>query len=98
MARNSAELRLADIKTALNLMPARAEKLEALQKVVLTSRSHAELTSELMSPSLASRFLALLRVLRSGAYREAQWEHTCLALCPALYLRWKRHRLARKIS
>lgn len=98
MACSSARMRLADIETALILMPAKAEEFTALQGIVLSSRADAELTGDLVSPSFVSRYLALIKLLKAGAYRDTRLEHAVLALSPTLYLRYQRQRFARKIS
>lgn len=98
MARKSAETRLADIDTAVNLMPARSKQLLALRAIVAESLTDAELTGDLVDPSILGRLLALLRLSRAGAYRGALGEHVCMALWPNMYLRYKRHRILQRVS
>jgi hypothetical protein len=46
-----------------------------------------------VSPSLRERAVALLDLIRAGAYREERAQHSFLALMPRTYLRYKRHSL-----
>jgi hypothetical protein len=50
----------------------------------------AELTAQLVDPSLARRTRALMRLIRSGAYREELLQHMALVLAPGRHLRYKR--------
>jgi glycosyltransferase involved in cell wall biosynthesis len=89
-AQRGAKSRLEDINRAIALMPDRATEFRRLQAVVADSVAKAELTAQLVDPSLARRAGALLRLACSGAYREELLQHVGLALAPGRYLRYKR--------
>ena len=92
-ARRGAKSRLEDIARAVALMPDRAAELGRLRAIVADSLAQAELTAQLVDPSLARRASALLRLAWSGAYREELLQHTALVLAPERYLRYKRRAL-----
>lgn len=92
-ARKSAQSRLEDIAKASERMPSRAAEFARLRAVVADSLAKAELSAQLVDPSLVRRTSALLRLARSGAYREDFLQHIALALVPACYLRYKRRAL-----
>ena len=97
-ATRKAALRLADIAAAEELLPRRAEELEALRHVVNVSLSEAEMTRKLLSPSWRVRVAALAKLIKAKAYPEQLAEHVCVALAPALYLLYKRYMVARNIQ
>jgi glycosyltransferase involved in cell wall biosynthesis len=92
-ARRQADSRLSDLRAAAALMPDRVAELEEIREIVSASMSDAEASAGLVSPSLRERLRALLRLLRSGAYREDLAQNLCLTFIPNSYLRYKRHRL-----
>jgi GT2 family glycosyltransferase len=93
-ARRHLECRVADLQTATKLLPQRVDELARLRKVVFASMADAESTAELVSPSLPTRVRALVRLVRSGAYREDFAQNLCLTFAPRSYLRYKRHTLS----
>jgi glycosyltransferase involved in cell wall biosynthesis len=93
-ARKGALSRLEDIAKATELMPSRAAEFGRLRAVVADSLAKAELTAQLVDPSLVRRTSALLRLACSGAYREDFLQHMAVALAPDWYLRYKRRSLA----
>jgi glycosyltransferase involved in cell wall biosynthesis len=93
-ARKGAQSRLQDIAKATALMPGRAAEFARLRAVVADSLAKAELTAQLVDPSLVRRTGTLLRLACSGAYREDFLQHMALALAPDSYLRYKRRALA----
>jgi hypothetical protein len=93
-ARKGAQSRLQDIAQATALMPGRAAEFARLRAVVTDSLAKAELTAQLVDPSLVRRTSTLLRLACSGAYREDFLQHMALALAPNSYLRYKRRALA----
>jgi glycosyltransferase involved in cell wall biosynthesis len=93
-ARKGAQSRLADIAKATELMPSRAAEFGRLRAVVADSLATAELSAQLVDPSLVRRTSAFLRLARSGAYREDFLQHMALALAPDSYLRYKRRSMA----
>jgi hypothetical protein len=92
-ARQGAKSRLQDIATAVDLMPERAGEFQRLRAVVADSLAKAELTAQLVDPSVTRRVSALVRLVWSGAYREEFLQHMGLALAPGRYLRYKRRAL-----
>jgi hypothetical protein len=93
-ARKGAQSRLEDIAKATELMPSRATEFGRLRAVVADSLATAELSAQLVDPSLVRRTSAFLRLARSGAYREDFLQHMALALAPDSYLRYKRRSMA----
>lgn len=85
--------RLKDLETASAKLPQERARWERLRAAVEKSFREAEMTRELTSESFIVRMRALLALLGAGAYRDAWLPHTCLALAPRLYLRYKRSRL-----
>jgi hypothetical protein len=94
-AAKNLESRRADLAVGAALDPDLAEELEELEAIALDSLSKAQLTADLVSPSLRVRLLTLARLVRAGAYREHLARHALLALVPRLYLRYKRGALKR---
>jgi hypothetical protein len=84
-ARRHTQSRLADLSTAEEMMPGRAQEWMMLRDIVHESLSHAELTGRLVDPSISTRLSTLLRLMRMGAYREDLFQHACLALMPDMY-------------
>ena len=85
--------RLADIETAVRLLPEQATELLALEGAVRESIATAASTAGLVSTSLLTRLATLLRLWRTGAYPEERIRQTLLAFAPRLYLSYKRHSL-----
>ena len=92
-ARRHSTRRLADLKTAGELMPERQAEWRALEHVVAASLADAEAAAGLVSPSLPARLSALLQQWRRGAYPEDRGRNLALALIPGIYLRHKRRSL-----
>jgi hypothetical protein len=92
-ARRNVQSRLADIQAAEAMKPGSAPEFLELRRIVHDSLAKAEMTAQLMSPSVAERLAALFRLARAAAYREELVQHTCLALVPAMYLLYKRFSL-----
>ena len=92
-ARRHLESRHADLLTAARLMPQRAEEFASLRSIADQSLASAESTAQLVSDRLADRVAALVRLTRSGAYRDEWAQHAALALAPGAYLRYKRKSL-----
>ncbi len=84
--------RFTDIQTAAALMPDRAADFSALESVVNESVVLAECSAGLVSPSLARRLKALLKLWRAGAYPDERHRQLFLALAPGLYIRYKQGR------
>lgn len=96
-ASRKAALRLADIAAAQQLLPGQGNELEELRRIVDASLSQARTTRGLVSPSRRVRLAALVELVKAKAYPEELAQHLFLALAPSLYLRYKRHMVARKI-
>jgi hypothetical protein len=92
-ARRHLESRHADLQTAANLMPQRAADFAGLRSIADRSLANAESTAQLVAEDFADRVAALLRLTRSGAYRDEWAQHAALALAPGAYLRYKRKSL-----
>jgi hypothetical protein len=92
-ARRHLESRHADLQTAADLMPQRAADFAGLRSIADQSLANAESTAQLVSDRLAERVAALVRLTRSGAYRDEWAQHAALALAPGTYLRYKRKSL-----
>jgi glycosyltransferase involved in cell wall biosynthesis len=92
-ARRNLETRLADLAAAEAFDASRAPELAGLRAIANRSFALAESTARLVSPSLRERAVALLDLIRAGAYREERAQHSFLALMPRTYLRYKRHSL-----
>jgi glycosyltransferase involved in cell wall biosynthesis len=92
-ARRNVQSRLADIQAAEAMQPSRTADFTALRSIVHDSLAKAEMTAPLMGPSLAGRLSALFQLVRSAAYQEELVQHTCIALAPETYLRYKRFAL-----
>lgn len=97
-ARVHLDSRLADLRSAAALMPHRARELEDLRQVVWSSMADAESTANLVDPSWWFRMRALLRLVRTGAYRDDLARNVCLALTPSWYLWYKRRSLGTRRS
>jgi GT2 family glycosyltransferase len=91
-ARRNRESRLSDIGHVQALMPERSAEFERLRAIVEQTMALAELSGELLGPSRRERVVALLRLVRAGAYREHLAQHAALVVMPELYLRYKRRR------
>jgi len=92
-ARRHRARRMADLKTAAEIMPERLADWRELERVVAASLADAEATAGLVSPSLFTRLSALLQQWRCGAYPEDRGRNLALALIPGTYLRHKRRSL-----
>ena len=95
-ARKNARSRYADLRSAQAIMPDRDHIWKTLQDIVRESLSHAELTGQLLAPTISTRISTLIRLMRLGAYRQDLIQHACLALMPGMYLKYKRHSLGLK--
>jgi glycosyltransferase involved in cell wall biosynthesis len=89
-ARRNMRSRLDDLAMAEQMMPFRAAEFASLRTIVSDSLRVAEMTAPLVDASFVTRATTLLRVLRSGEYRDQLMQHTGLALAPKTYLRYKR--------
>jgi glycosyltransferase involved in cell wall biosynthesis len=89
-ARRNMRSRLDDLARAEQLMPFKAAEFASLRTTVSDSLRVAEMTAPLVDASFVTRAMALLRLLRSGAYRDELLQHIGLALAPKCYLRYKR--------
>ena len=98
MARKSADVRLADIETALTLESERADELTELRVTVLLSRDNAVRTGGLLDKRLLIRLKTLFDLFRTGAYARERLQHLLLAISPDLYVRVQRFRIVRKVS
>jgi glycosyltransferase involved in cell wall biosynthesis len=91
-ARRNVDSRMADIAAAEVLFPGRTREFANLRHIVRESLVSAELSGQLLSPSLPARVAAFFRLTRRGAYREHLLQHMALVLAPRAYLRYKRGR------
>jgi glycosyltransferase involved in cell wall biosynthesis len=92
-ARKQLDSRIADLEHAVELMPERRDEFAELERLAHASMAQAEVTAALVDPSLFVRMRALLKLIRSGAYREELPQNLCLTFVPELYLRYKRRAL-----
>lgn len=89
-ARRNARSRLADLRKAEAMMPSRTEEFRALKGIVSESLSRAELSAQLMAPSILTRLSALIRLAGFAGYRRNLVQEAAIALMPRLYLAYKR--------
>lgn len=92
-ARRNHATRIVDLERALVLHPERRARYESLRSVADTSLRHAELTADLVHPSVIARWRAFLRVVHSGAYRDEIGQNLALVVAPGRYLAHKRRQL-----
>jgi len=86
--------RLDDIGVARRLLPDNWQEWDALEHIAQGSLARAEMTRPLFSPRILTRWMALARLIRAGAYMDELPQNMALALAPATYLRYKRMQLS----
>jgi glycosyltransferase involved in cell wall biosynthesis len=95
-ARRHLDSRLEDLERATGLMLDRQSEFEELAAVARETLKEAEATEALVSGSFLTRMRALAGLARSEAYRDQLPQHAALALCPGMYLWYKRRSLSRE--